>query len=64
MAVSYCMPWIRLRKDSYWAWSLRDPIISDSEVIIVTDIPGWWRWRKTRMKVGDGKTRFSKLRYI
>ncbi len=43
---------------------MTDPVIGDNEVVIVTNIPGWWRFRKTRMKVGDGKTRFSKLRYI
>jgi hypothetical protein len=64
MATTFPRYTIRLRRDTYKVWTYINPIIEDGELILVTNIPGWWRWRKTRLKVGDGKTPFNKLRYL
>lgn len=55
---------VKFRKGTYRSWKALNPIPGDAEIILVTEIPGWWRWRKTRLKIGDGKTCFNKLRYI
>ena len=52
------------KRDTYKNWVKVNPIIGDGELIVVTNIPGWWRRRKTRLKVGDGKTCFRKLKYV
>ena len=52
------------RRDTYKNWFEVNPIIGDGELIVVTKIPGWWRRRKIRLKVGDGKTCFRKLKYL
>lgn len=64
MATSYMFPSPRVRRDTYWWLSKVNPICEPGEFIIVTNIPGWWRRRKTRIKIGDGKTPFNKLKYI
>lgn len=55
---------IKMKRDTYDNWMYADPIIPDGVIIIVTNIPGWWRYRHTRLKVGDGETHFSKLKYV
>lgn len=55
---------VKFRRGTYKEWLEKNPTIDDGQLIVVTEIPGWWRWRKTRLKVGDGKTKFDKLRYV
>jgi hypothetical protein len=45
-------------------WSVQNPVIEEGRIILVTDIPGWWRIRKVRRKIGDGKTSFRDLKYM
>jgi hypothetical protein len=52
------------RRDTYYNWYNENPILNNGEIIIVTNIPDWWRRRKTRIKVGDGKTCFRDLKYV
>ena len=53
-----------MRRGNYYEWYCSNPIIEDGEIIVVKNIPGWWRRRKTRLKAGDGKTPFRELRYV
>lgn len=65
MAIS-SMLWQRMvktRLGTYREFKILDPILANGELVVVTNIPGWWRRRKTRIKIGDGVTRFSKLKY-
>lgn len=64
MAISYFRPYPKIRRDTHWWLSKVNPVCEAGEIIIVTNIPGWWRRRKTRIKIGDGKTPFNKLRYV
>lgn len=54
---------VKTRKGTYWELQKMNPILANGELLVVMNIPGWWRRRKTRIKVGDGKTPFNKLRY-
>ena len=65
MAVSFYRSMIvRTRQGTYRELRKINPVLTNGELLIVTNIPGWWRRRKTRIKVGDGKTPFNKLRYV
>lgn len=53
-----------IRMKTHLEWSVQNPVIEEGRIILVTDIPGWWRIRKVRRKIGDGKTSFRDLKYM
>lgn len=58
---------IRLRRGTYKEWLETSIIPLDSELILVTDLPwykSWFGLKPNRLKVGDGKTEFRKLKFL
>lgn len=59
---------IRFVRATYKEWlKKKDFIVPDGAIIFVTKLPwykSWFGLRPTRMKLGDGKTTFNKLKFI
>lgn len=56
-----------VRRDTYKNWSNINPTPRDGELILVTELPWYQSWfglKPSRLKVGDGRTSFKKLRYV
>ena len=58
---------VRLKRGTYKEW-LETPVIPlEGELIVVTELPwykSWFGLKPTRLKVGDGKTEFKKLKFL
>ncbi len=58
---------IQMRRGPYYLLTLRNEVFLDGELVVVTNLPwykSWFGLKPTRIKVGDGKTPFSKLHFI
>lgn len=58
---------IRFIKDTYEQLKNKNQIFFIGCFIIVTNLPwykSWFRLKPTRMKFGDGKTPFNKLKFM
>jgi hypothetical protein len=56
-----------LKRGTYKEWLQTDLIPLDGELILVTELPwhkSWFGLKPTRLKVGDGKTPFRKLKFL
>ena len=58
---------ILLRSSSYKEWKETNPILERGEIIMITELP-WYKscfgLKPIRIKIGDGKKSFNKLRFI
>ena len=55
------------KRGTYEEWLETSTIPLDGELIIVTELPwykSWFGLKPTRLKVGDGKTPFNKLKFL
>ena len=55
------------RRNTYKVFASNNEIFLDGEIIVVTECPwyrSWFGLKPTRLKVGDGKTTFRKLKFI
>lgn len=55
------------RRNTYKVFVSNNEIFLDGEIIVVTKCPwykSWFGLKPTRLKVGDGKTTFRKLKFI
>ena len=58
---------ICIKRGTYKEWLETSLIPLDGELILVTELPqhkSWFGLKPTRLKVGDGKTEFKKLKFI
>ena len=58
---------VRFYRNTYKKCKELNPIIPDGAILIVTNLPwykSWFGLKPTRMKIGDGKTCFNKLKFI
>lgn len=58
---------IKHRSDTYKNWKISNPVGYENEIIIVTELPWYlscFGLKPTRLKVGDGKTPFNKLKFV
>lgn len=58
---------VKFLKGTYKQFIEANTIIADGAIIFVTNLPwykSWFGLKPTRMKLGDGKTTFKKLRFI
>ena len=56
-----------LKRGTYKEWLETSVIPLDGELILVTELPwykSWFGLKPTRLKVGDGKTQFNKLKFL
>ena len=56
-----------LKRGTYKEWLQTDLILLDGELILVTQLPwykSWFGLKPSRLKVGDGKTPFRKLKFL
>jgi hypothetical protein len=58
---------VKFLKGTYKQFIKFNPVIADGTIIFVTSLP-WYKSRfglkPTRMKLGDGKTPFKKLKFL
>ena len=58
---------VRLKRGTYKEWLKTSVIPLEGELLVVTDLP-WYKslfgLKPTRLKVGDGKTEFKKLKFL
>ena len=60
-------PIVKFCRDTYKNCKAKNYIIPDGMILFVTELPwykSWFGLRPTRMKLGDGKTTFNKLKFI
>jgi hypothetical protein len=60
-------PIVGFIRDDYKKFYKVNPIIRDGMFVLVTNIPwykSWFGLKPTRLTIGDGKTRFRKLRFL
>jgi hypothetical protein len=60
-------PTVRFIRDDYKKIYKANTIIPDGAFVVVTNIPwykSWFGLRPTRLLIGDGKTKFRKLRFL
>lgn len=60
-------PIVKFCRGTYKECKEKNYIISDGMILVVTILPwykSWFGLRPTRMKIGDGKTKFYKLKFI
>jgi hypothetical protein len=58
---------VKFLKGTYKQFIKANPVIADGTIIFVTNLPwykSWFGLKPTRMKLGNGKTTFKKLRFI
>ena len=58
---------VRFCRDTYKKLRKKNYIIPDGTILFVTELPwhkNWFGLKPTRMKLGDGKTAFKKLKFI
>ena len=58
---------VKFLKDTYRKFMEVNPVIPDGTITFVTNLPwykSWFGLKPTRMKLGDGKTTFKKLKFI
>jgi hypothetical protein len=58
---------VKFRRDTYEHWTTTNPIISEGEIIVITNLPwykSWFGLKPARLKLGDGITCFNKLKYL
>jgi hypothetical protein len=58
---------VKFLKGTYKQFIKANLVIADGTIIFVTNLPwykSWFGLKPTRMKLGDGKTTFKKLRFI
>ena len=56
-----------LKRGTYKEWLKTSVIPLDGELILVTELPwykSWFGLKPDRLKVGDGKTLFRKLKFL
>ena len=56
-----------LKRGTYKEWLETSIIPLDGELILVTALPwykSWFGLKPARLKVGDGKTKFKKLKFL
>ena len=56
-----------IKRGTYKEWLQADLIPLDGELILVTELPwhkSWFGLKPNRLKVGDGKTSFNKLKFL
>ncbi len=61
------MAYVRFCRDTYKKCKEKNYIIPDGMFLVVTELPwykSWFGLKPTRMKIGDGKTTFNKLKFI
>lgn len=61
------MAQVKFLRGTYSQWYAANPIISDGTFVLVLQLPwykSWFGLKPTRLKIGDGKTEFKKLRFI
>ena len=59
--------YIKFIKAPYKDWVEKNPVIIDGAIVFVTNIPwyrSWFGLKPTGMKLGDGVTKFNKLKFI
>ena len=57
---------LKIRRGKYKEWILKNPIVSEGEIIAVTDLPWYLSWfglKPIKLKYGIGKT-FKETRFI
>lgn len=58
---------VKFYRDTYKKCKELNLIIPDGAILVVTHLPwykSWFGLKPTRIKIGDGKTTFKKLRFI
>ena len=58
---------VRFCKDTYENCIKKNPVFPDGVIIFITDLPwhkSWFGLKPTRVKLGDGKTSFNKLKFL
>lgn len=58
---------VRFIRDDYKKFYNANLIIPDGVFVVVTKLPwykSWFGLRPTRLLIGDGKTKFRKLRFL
>ena len=58
---------VRFCRETYKKCKELNKIIPDGVILFVTELPwykSWFGLKPVRMKLGDGKTTFKKLRFI
>lgn len=58
---------VQFIRDDYKKFYKENPVIPDGAFVVVTNLPwykSWFGLRPTRMLIGDGKTKFRKLRFL
>ena len=57
---------LKIKRGKYKEWAFKNPIISEGEIIAVTDLPWYLSWfglKPVKFKYGIGKT-FKETRFI
>jgi len=58
---------IQFIRDDYKKFYNANPVIPDGAFVVVTNLPwykSWFGLKPTRLVIGDGKTKFRKLRFL
>ena len=58
---------IKFLRDDYKRWQKDNPIIPEGSIVLVLNCPwyiSFFGLKPTRLKAGDGKTPFRKLKFI
>ena len=58
---------VQFIRDDYKKFYNANPVIPDGAFVVETNLPwykSWFGLRPTRLLIGDGKTKFRKLRFL
>ncbi len=58
---------VQFARATYKSCKEKNYIVPDGMILVITNLPwykSWFGLKSTRMKVGDGKTSFNKLKFI
>lgn len=58
---------VQFARATYKSCKETNYIIPDGMILVITNLPwykSWFGLKPTRMKIGDGKTNFNKLKFI
>jgi hypothetical protein len=58
---------VKFLKGTYKQFIKANPVIPDGAFVVVMNLPwykSWFGLRPTRLLIGDGKTKFRKLRFL